>query len=88
MGDVMKARKPILAAAIILTMANVAPADGDKMVTGTANRACEISFTSRKAYADPFNDVTVDAVVTAPASPAATASFNVGELIFGSLAVP
>ena len=65
MGDVMKARKPILAAVIILTMANVAPADGDKMAAGTANRACEISFSSRKAYADPFNDVTLDAVVTA-----------------------
>jgi Protein of unknown function (DUF4038)/Domain of unknown function (DUF5060) len=39
---------------------------GDRVVEGTTNRACEISFTSRKAYADPFNDVTVDAVVTAP----------------------
>jgi hypothetical protein len=38
---------------------------GDRVVEGTANRACEISFTSRKAYADPFNDVRVDAVVTA-----------------------
>jgi hypothetical protein len=43
----------------------VARADGDKVTEGTANRACEISFTSRKQYADPFNDVTVDALVTA-----------------------
>jgi hypothetical protein len=38
---------------------------GDRVVEGTANRACEISFTSRKAYVDPCNDVTVDVVVTA-----------------------
>jgi hypothetical protein len=39
---------------------------GDRVVEGIANCAREISFMSRKAYADPFNDVTVDAVVTAP----------------------
>ncbi len=39
---------------------------GERVVEGTVNRVCEISFESHKAYADPFNDVTLDAVVTGP----------------------
>lgn len=33
---------------------------------GTVNRVCEWAFTSRKPYADPFNDVRVDMLVTTP----------------------
>ncbi len=42
------------------------PTGGERVVEGTVNRVCEISFESHKAYADPFNEVTLDAVVTAP----------------------
>ena len=62
------------AAACILTICLVASAAvaadptsvGVRVVEGTVNRVCEISFESHKAYTDPFNDVTLDAVVTAP----------------------
>lgn len=35
-------------------------------VTTEANRMAEVSFESAKAYGDPFNDITLDAVFTTP----------------------
>ena len=37
-----------------------------QVVEGIVNHVCEASLISRKTYVDPFNEVTVDAVVTAP----------------------
>ncbi len=39
---------------------------GGDIVQGTVNRPCEVSLHSRKAFGDAFNDVTLDALVTAP----------------------
>ncbi len=36
------------------------------VVQGTINRACEVSLHSSKTYGDAFNDVVLDALVTAP----------------------
>src|SRR5437868_7061935 len=33
---------------------------------GTVNQLAELTFTSNKAYADPFNDVQLDMLITAP----------------------
>ena len=33
---------------------------------GTANQICEFSFTSSKTYPDPFNEVELDLIFTAP----------------------
>jgi hypothetical protein len=37
-----------------------------QVIEGIVNRVCEASLISRKTYGDPFNDVTLDALVTAP----------------------
>jgi hypothetical protein len=51
----------------LLACAVTAPLRAAESATaGTANRVVEWTFTSAKTHADPFNEVTLDAVFTAP----------------------
>src|SRR5205823_1589300 len=50
----------------ILSLAATARGAVDAPKDGVVNRAAEWTFTSSKPYADPFNDVELDMLVTAP----------------------
>src|SRR5687768_741732 len=60
-------RIPALLTIGLLACAVTAPLRAaDPATAGTANRVAEWTFTAAKTHADPFNEVTLDAVFTAP----------------------
>jgi hypothetical protein len=59
----MTKRPPLVLIALLLVLSPSARAE---VTRSEANRVAEWSFTSTKAHADPFNEVELDAVFTAP----------------------
>ncbi len=64
----MRYRTHVPMAAMLAALVYGAAADCTcaDMPKAAANVMCEVTFTSEKSYADPFNEVSLDAVVTGP----------------------
>lgn len=58
----MMNRPLMVLVALLLTVSSAGAAD----IAGEANRLAEWSFTSTKPYADPFNEIELDAIFTTP----------------------